>query len=262
MPPPPNPGAAHIFHQLDGPDGAPVLALSSSLGTDHGMWEPQMAAFSQRFRVLRYDTRGHGRSFVPTQPSTLEGLGRDFLGLLDELGLARVHFCGLSLGGMIGMWLACNAPERIDRLVLSNTSAHLGPPEVWNRRIETVRSLGMAGVVGGVLDRWFTSGFRARAKERVEKVRRMLLTTAPAGYASCCAAIRDMDQREAIGAIRARTLVIVGREDTSTPPDQGLFIASRIPGARVVELEAAHLSSYEAAEPFSDAVLGFLEGRD
>src|SRR5258708_12553027 len=127
-----------LFHRFDGPERAPVLALSNSLGTDQALWEPQMAAFSKRFRVLRYDTRGHGRSGVPAQPATLEQLGRDFLGLLDGLGLPRVHFCGLSLGGMTGMWLGCNAPARIERLVLCNTSAQMGPPEPCNTRLHAV----------------------------------------------------------------------------------------------------------------------------
>jgi 3-oxoadipate enol-lactonase len=250
-----------LFHRLDGPEHAPVLALSNSLGTDHAMWEPQMAAFSKRFRVLRYDTRGHGRSGVPAQPATLEQLGRDFLGLLDGLGLQRVHFCGLSLGGMTGMWLGSTAPARIERLVLCNTSAQMGPPEPWNARIEAVRTSGMAAVTEAVIGRWFTSGFRARSPEAVERVRRMLLETPKEGYAACCAAIRDMDQREAIASIRSPTLVIAGRQDPATPPDHARFIAARIAGAKLVELDAAHLSNVEAAEKFTQAVLGFLEGR-
>lgn len=250
-----------LFHRFDGPERAPVLALSNSLGTDHGLWEPQMAAFSKRFRVLRYDTRGHGRSGVPAQPATLEQLGSDFLGLLDGLGLERVHFCGLSLGGMTGMWLASNAPARIERLVLCNTSTLMGPPETWNTRIETVRASGMAAVADGVVGRWFTSDFRARAPEAAERVRRMLLETPPEGYAACCAAIRDMDQREAIAAIRAPTLVIAGSHDPATPPDHARFIAGRVAGAKLLELDAAHLSNVEAAERFTQAVIGFLEGR-
>jgi 3-oxoadipate enol-lactonase len=162
---------------------------------------------------------------------------------------------------MTGMWLGSNAPARIERLVLSNTSAQMGPPEPWNARIEAVRASGMAGVTEAVIGRWFTSGFRARAPEAVERVRRMLLETPKDGYAACCAAIRDMDQREAIAAIRSPTLVIAGSQDPSTPPDDLRFIASRIAGAKLVELDAAHLSNVEAAEKFTQAVLGFLGGR-
>jgi len=156
------------------------------------------------------------------------------------------------------MWLASNAPERVERLVLCNTSAHLPGRELWNARIEAVRATGMAAVAPQVLERWFTAGFRARASEAVEKVRQMLLTTPAEGYAACCAAIRDMDQRETIASIRAPTLVVVGSRDPATPPEHGRAIADRIRGARVIELPAAHLSNVEAAEAFNEAVLGFL----
>lgn len=247
-----------LFHRFDGPEDAPVLVLSNSLGTDHALWDPQLAAFANRFRVLRYDTRGHGRSGVPSRPATLERLGRDVLDLLDGLGLGRVHFCGLSLGGMTGMWLGVNAPERIDRLVLCNTSAQMAPPEAWNKRIDAVRASGMAAVAPGVLERWFTAEFRSRAPAVVDGVRQALLATPPEGYAACCAAIRDMDLREAIRAVRSPALVIVGKSDPATPPDHGRLIAERIPGAALRELPAAHLSNVEAAPAFTREVLGFL----
>ncbi|MFL5308895.1 MAG: 3-oxoadipate enol-lactonase [Myxococcales bacterium] len=247
-----------IFHRFDGKSDSPVLVLSNSLGTDMAMWDPQIPAFAERFRVLRYDSRGHGQSAVPPGPYRIEDLGRDLLALLDALGLSRVHYCGLSKGGMVGMWLGVNAPDRVERLVLCNTSAYLGSPELWNARIEAVRRSGMQAVVPQVLERWFTADFRAREPEAVEKVRRMLLATPPEGYAACSAAIRDMDQREAIAAIRAPALVVVGASDPATPPEHGRQIAERIRGSRVVELPAAHLSNVEAKDGFSSAVLEFL----
>ena len=249
---------ARLFYRFDGPPEAPVLMLSNSLGTELGMWEGQLPDFARRLRVLRYDSRGHGRSEVLPGPYRIEDLGRDALALLDALGVGRARFCGLSMGGMVGMWLGSNAAERIERLVLCNTSAQLGTPEIWNSRIELVHRGGMEAVTPTVLERWFTSEFRARAPQAVERVRSMLLATSPDGYAACCEALRDMDQLAAIGSIRAPTLVVVGEHDPATPPAHGRAIAERIRGATLVELKAAHLSNIEAAEQFTAAVLDFL----
>src|SRR6266404_1532224 len=158
-------GGTRIFHRFDGSPEKPVLVLSNSLGTHLGMWDAQVPAFAERYRVLRYDSRGHGQSAVPPGPYRIEDLGRDLLALLDALGLSRVHFCGLSKGGMVGMWLATNAPDRVERLVLCNTSAYLGPPELWKARIEAVRASGMQAVVPQVLERWLTAEFRALRTE-------------------------------------------------------------------------------------------------
>jgi 3-oxoadipate enol-lactonase len=253
-------GGTRLFHRFDGKPGNPVLVLSNSLGSDSTLWDGQMESFAKRYRVLRYDGRGHGQSAVPPGPYRIELLGRDLVGLLDALGIERVRFCGLSMGGMIGMWFATNAPDRVERLALCNTSAYFGQPEIWNARIETVRASGMGAVVSQVLERWLTSDFRAREPEAVEKVRRMLLATPPEGYAACCEAIRDMDQRESIASIRAPTLVVVGSRDPATPPEHGRKIAERIGGAKVVELEASHVSNVEAKDRFTAAVLEFLEG--
>ena len=250
--------AVRLFHRFDGPADAPVLLLSNSLGTALEMWDPQMPAFAERFRVLRYDMRGHGRSAVPPGPYSIADLGRDVLALLDANRIDRVRFCGLSMGGMTGMWLGCNAPERLEKLVLCNTSAQLGTPEHWNIRISLVQNEGMKGVAEGVIERWFTPEFRKREPQAVDKVRRMLLETPPAGYAACCAAIRDQDQREAICAVPVPTLVVAGARDPATPPEHSRIIASKIPGARVVELEAAHLSNIEARDRFTASVLEFL----
>jgi len=252
------PEGVRLFHRFDGPANAPVLLLSNSLGTALEMWDPQMPAFAERFRVLRYDMRGHGRSAVPPGPYSIADLGRDVLALLDANGIDRVRFCGLSMGGMTGMWLGCNAPERLEKLVLCNTSAQLGLPEHWNIRISLVQNEGMKGVAEGVIDRWFTPGFRERDPQEVDRVRRMLLETPPAGYAACCAAIRDQDQRQAICAVPVPTLVVAGARDPATPPEHSRLIASKIAVARLVELDAAHLSNIEARDRFTASVLEFL----
>jgi len=248
-----------IDYSLEGAADAPVLVLSNSLGTDRAMWDPQMAALRARFRVLRYDTRGHGASGVPAQPYLVDRLGRDVLALLDGCGIARAHFCGLSMGGMTGMWLGREAPARLDRLVLCNTAARIGPPEVWDKRVETVRASGMEAIVPGVIERWFTAPFRAREPAAVARIVAMLRATPPAGYVAACLAIRDMDQRAQLAAIRAPTLVIAGESDLATPAADGRFAAEQIPGARFVALAAAHLSNIEAAAEFTAALLGFLD---
>jgi 3-oxoadipate enol-lactonase len=249
---------ARIFHRLEGPKDAPVLVLSNSLGTNLEMWEPQRAAFAGRFRTLRYDSRGHGQSQAPPGPYTIELLGRDVLALLDGLGIERASFCGLSKGGMVGQWLGAHAGHRLDRLILAHTSACTGSPEVWDQRIATVRAEGMAAIVPAVIDRWFTKGFQEREPEAVARIAAMLGATEPEGYVACCAAVRDMDQRDALPGIDVPTLVIVGRHDQATPPDHGALIAERVPGAKLVELDAAHLGNIEAAEAFTRAALGFL----
>lgn len=243
---------------LAGPAGAPVLVLSSSLGTDHTMWAPQLAALSTTFRVLSYDGRGHGASDAPPGAYTIARLGADVLELLDAHGLDRVHFCGLSKGGMVGQWLGAHAAARIDRLVLANTAPYMGPPEGWQQRIELVLRDGMAAIADGVIARWFTPGFVARAPAEVARVRALLLATSPVGYAGCCAAIRDMDLRASAAQITAPTLLIAGDADPSTPPDRAAELARAIPRSQLVTLAAAHLSSVEQPEAFTRAVLEFL----
>jgi 3-oxoadipate enol-lactonase len=251
-------GKARLFYRWDGPEGLPTLLLSNSLGSTHAMWDPQIAELSRQFRVLRYDTRGHGSSDVSQGPYELSLLARDAIALLDALELPSVSFCGLSLGGMIGMWLAFNEPTRVQRLVLANTSAQLGGPELWNSRIAAVRSGGMSAVAETVIERWFTLGFRQANPETINRIRDMVLGTPPEGYAACAAAIRDMDQRQSLAQIKTPTLVIVGTQDPAAPPEHGRFIADRIPGARLLELETAHLSNIAAAPAFTKAVLDFL----
>lgn len=249
-----------LQYRLEGPEDGPVLILSGSLGTDLTMWEDQLDALSYPWRLLSYDMRGHGQSAVPPGPYTIEMLARDVLALMDALGIERAAFCGLSIGGMIGQWLGANAGDRIERLILCNTAAHLPPPAAWNGRIETVRAQGMGAVADAVLARWFTPDFAEEAPAEIERVRAMLLATPVEGYAACCAAVRDMDLRESLAAIAAPTLVIAGGADRATPPEAGRYIAERIEGAELAELPAAHLSNIEAAEAFNPTVRGFLEG--
>lgn len=247
-----------LHYQVEGREGAPWLVLSNSLGTTLDMWAPQMPALLQYFRVLRYDTRGHGQSGIPVGPYAIDQLGNDVIALMDALGIARAHFCGLSMGGMTGIWLGIHQPSRFDRLVLCNTSARIGPPELWNARIAKVNSEGMASIVPAVIERWFTPAFQQRAPQQVEQVRRMLLNTDPAGYTANCAAVRDMDLRDGVATIRAPALVIAGKHDKATPPEDGKLVAERISGARFVELDAAHLSNWEMAEAFTNELVGFL----
>ena len=247
-----------IFYEFDTPSERPVVMLANSLGTTLEMWDSQVAALSGRYRLLRYDSRGHGRSGSPAGPYTIKRLGRDAVALLDALELDRVRFCGLSKGGMVGLWLGANAGDRLERLVIANSSAHVANPEVWDQRIATVRERGMAAIVPGVIDRWFTPRFQSGSPEAVERIARMLRGCPPDGYVACCAAVRDMDQRAHVAGIRAPTLVIGGTHDLATPMDHARLIASTVPGAKLVELDAAHLSNVERAPEFNRHLLDFL----
>jgi 3-oxoadipate enol-lactonase len=241
-----------LHHRLDGDESAPVLVLSSSLGTTHAMWEPQLPALAERHRVLRYDHPGHGDS--PPGSSSIEGIAGEALALLDELGLGRVAFCGLSLGGMVGMWLSANAPERVERLVIACTTPHLPPPEFWQERADTVRAQGVEAIADIVVARWFTERFKDDEPETVRRYRDMLAASPAEGYARCCEAIRDMDLRADLARIEAPTTVILGAHDPVVPEDGKRALAG-IRGARVVELDAAHLANVEQPGAFTEAVL-------
>ena len=248
-----------IHVEVEGPEDKPVLMLSNSLGTDLHMWDPQVAALTRHFRLVRYDRRGHGKSGVPKGPYTMEMLGRDVLAVLDALKIEKINWCGLSMGGMVGMWLGANAPQRINRLILSNTSAYFADKEIWNGRIKTVREKGLASIVGGTMERWFTAGFRQREPNKIAWLSEMFLATNPEGYIACGEAVRDMDHREIITSITAPTLVIAGRHDPATTVEHGEFIRSRIPGASMTVLDAAHIANVEQAQAYTDAVVGFLQ---
>lgn len=234
---------------VDGPAAAPVLLLGSSLGTAAAMWEPQVPVLAQRFRVVRYDHLGHGRSAVPSGPYTLDLLGRELLLTLDDLDVQWVHYAGLSLGGMVGMWLATHAPERVRRLALLCTSASLGPPEQWRERAATVRADGLPAIADAVVARWFTPAFAAARPEAIAAHRAMLTATSSAGYAACCEAIAAMDLRPDLGRVAAPTLVIAGADDPATPVEHAREIVGRIPRARLAVVDAAaHLANVEQPE--------------
>jgi 3-oxoadipate enol-lactonase len=249
----------NIAWRFDGPEGAPVLLLSNSLGTSMAMWEPQLAAFAEHFRVLRYDPRGHGQSDAPAGAYSLDRLGRDVVELLDALGIDTAAFCGLSMGGMVGQWLGIYAPERIEKLILCNTSSYMGPPASWDGRIKLVTAEGMGALTEAVLERWFTPAFRADASEALDSVRSQLLATNPHGYAGCCAAIRDMDLRRTATLVELPTLIIAGREDPATPLDHSEALQKAIRGSQMVAFDAAHLSNVEVPEGFTAVALGFLK---
>lgn len=248
----------HLHYRLDGPEDAPVLVLSNSLGTTLSMWDAQMPALARHFRVLRYDLRGHGASDAPPGDYSVEQLGRDVLGLLDALGLERVHFCGLSIGGLTGQWLGLHAPQRLLRLIVCNTAAKIGAADGWNARIAQVRTSGMADVAAGAVARWFTPAFVTREPEAVAAVHAQLLQTPPDGYIGGCAAVRDADFRGALAMLRVPLLVIAGRQDPVTTTADGRAIAATVANGRLVELSAAHLSNIEARASFDAAVLDFL----
>jgi len=248
------------FHyQLAGPQAAPVLLFSNSLGTDLSMWDRQADALSRDFRVLRYDSRGQGQSVVSPGPYSIDGLADDALVLLEELDFPRVHFCGLSMGGMIGMSLALCAPDRLGKLILCNTAPKIGTQQTWDARITSVSNGGMEAVVDSVLERWFTTDFRKTSPASIQNTRAMLLRTPVEGYVGGCAAVRDMDGRDAVTGIRVPTLIISGAHDPVTTPSDGRFMAERITGSVYQELPAAHLSNVEAADAFTMEVVRFLK---
>jgi 3-oxoadipate enol-lactonase len=248
-----------LSYVVDGPtDGghdAPVLLLAGSLGSTVDMWLPQVPRLSRRMRVVRFDHRGHGGSPVPPGPYTVDELGHDVLELLDHLGVRRAHYAGLSLGGMVGVWLAAHAPQRVDRLALLCTAAHLPPAQGWLDRAAEVRAGGMAAVARAVVHRWFTDGFDDRGPYEA-----MVLSTPVEGYAACCEAIAALDLRPALASIGARTLVIAGAQDPATPPSMGREIAAGISGARLVVIEgAAHLTNVERSDQVTALLAEFLE---
>jgi 3-oxoadipate enol-lactonase len=247
-----------IHYEWSGPEQAPVLVFSNSLGTTHRMWDGQMNSFAQHFRVLRYDTRGHGESSATPGPYTIEQLGCDLIRMLDALGLPRVYFCGLSMGGMTGMFLGSRAPQRFHKLVLCNTAAKIGTSETWNSRIETVQKGGMKAVASAVIERWFTPEYRRSHPAETAAALQMLEQTNPEGYIANCAAVRDFDQRRTLGEIKVPALIVSGTHDPVTPPAEGQFLTKQIPAAEYTELGASHLSNIEARDEFNRQVLKFL----
>ncbi len=248
-----------IAYRFDGPASGPVLVLSNSIATTLHMWDGQIQELSQHFRVLRYDMRGHGASDAPAGAYSLDRLGRDVIEMLDTLKISRVHFCGLSLGGIVGQWLGVHAPERIERLILCNTSPYLGPAEQWDSLISSVlQAEDMSGIANMFLHNWFPPHMLEEENAIVEPFRATLLAMRPQGLAGCYAVVRDTDMRRTIALINRPTLVIAGQYDTVTLPSHGELIAATIPGAKLVMLPAVHLSNVEYPAEFLSAVLDFL----
>jgi 3-oxoadipate enol-lactonase len=249
-----------VHHLLEGAAGGDAVVLSNSLGATMGMWDAQAAELAHTRRVLRYDTRGHGRSPVLGPPYTVADLGGDLIALLDLQGIERASLCGVSLGGMVSMWVAAHAPDRVERLVLCSTSALFGPPEIWAERAALVRSSGMEAVADAVVGRWFTPAFAAERPDVVATARAELVATPDEGYAACCGVVERMDLRADLPGIRAPTLVIAARDDPSTPPEHAQAIAAGIPGARLVVLErGAHLVNVETPDVVTELMLGHLD---
>jgi 3-oxoadipate enol-lactonase len=254
-------GGFDINVKLEGPESAPVLMLSNSIAADLSMWDPQAAEFARRFRVLRYDRRGHGKSGVPKAPYTMEVMGRDALAVLDKLGIGSVTWCGLSMGGMVGQWLGAKAPDRIDRLILCNTHYYYADKTPWNDRIKAAHEKGMAALAPAFMERWFTKDFREGHPDVIAKMQAVFAATPVEGFVGCCAAGRDMDHRDLLGRIRAKTLVIAGRQDLATPLAANEEICAKIPGASITVLDTSHISNLGQPQAFTRAVLDFLDGR-
>lgn len=252
-----------LAHRVRGPDGAPAVVLSSSLGTTHELWDRQVPILAERLRVVTYDHPGHGSSPLPERPWTVEAYARGVIALLDELELERVSLCGVSLGGMVGMALALDAPERVERLVLSCTSAYLGPPDPWIERASVVRAEGVEAVADTVVGRWFTPALAHDDPDTVSRFRASLAATPPEGYARGCEAVGAWDARDRIAAIVAPTLVVAGADDPATPVEHAELIAGQVPGAQLLVLDhAAHLANVERHEAFTHAVLEHLGQED
>jgi 3-oxoadipate enol-lactonase len=251
--------AAELRYEFRGKRGSPALVFTGSLGTDLTMWLPQADVLKPHFCTLRYDIRGHGASEVPPGPYSMDDLGSDLVALLDRLGIERASLCGLSIGGMISMWVAAHAPERVERLVLCCTSAKLEPAESWLERAAIVRADGVEAIADVVLGRWFTPAWAEAHPDVIERMRATLVATPREGYAGCCEAIAAMDLTPVLPSISAPTLVISAAEDPSIPPEHGRRIAELVPGARFELVEnARHIASIEQADLITALIQDFL----
>lgn len=251
-----------LAYRIDGRAEEPTLVLVNSLGADLRMWEPQVAALTQRFRVVRYDARGHGRSDAPQGPYSIARLGRDLLALLDQLRIESAHLCGLSLGGLTVQWVAAHHPERVERVVLANTAARIGAGPGWQARIDAVRAGGMAAVREAVIARFLSAPFREAHPAKTRTVGDMLEATDPVGYVAACAALRDADLRASAPSIDRPTLIVAGMLDEATPPSQSEELHAAISGSTLTApLEAGHLSNIEQPAAFNALLLDFLASR-
>lgn len=251
---------ARLYYELEGPEDAPLLVLANSLGTNLRMWDDQAPELRRRFRLLRYNHRGHEVSEAPPEPYSMADLGGDVLALIDELGVERFSFAGLSIGGMVGMWLASEVPRRVECLALLCTSALMSPPDAWDERAKTARESGTAALSPTVVERWFTPAFREAAPDTVEWAEDMIRRTPDEGYAACCEAIRDMDLRDRLGSLAASTLIIAGEDDPATPPDHAALLRDSILGSEMTVIpDAAHLGNIEQAEAVTPLLLNHLD---
>ncbi len=248
-----------LAYRIDGPDSAPTMVMANSLGTNLHMWDPQVALLSHQLRIVRYDSRGHGSSEVSPGPYTIERLSLDLLALLDELKIEQAYICGLSLGGIVALWIAIHHPERLMRAVFANTAARIGSLEIWDARIDAVRTGGMGAIRDATLARFLSQDFRRMHPDVVQQFSAMLEATDPDGYIGACAALREADLREMLTSIHVPSLIIAGELDESTPPSQARELHAAITGSKLIEFgRSAHLSNTEQPEAFSNAVLDFL----
>jgi 3-oxoadipate enol-lactonase len=248
---------------LEGAPAGPVAVLSPSLGTDLSIWDAQAALLGERFRVLRYDLRGHGSSPVPAGPYSIAELASDLLALLDRLELERVLLCGISIGGMLSIWIAAHAPQRVQGLAVCCSSALIDPEGTYHGRARLVRTYGLEAVADGVLARWLTPAFRERHPEVAANLRARLLRTPREGYAGCCEALAGLDLQTELDLIEAPTLVIAGADDPATPPEHGRLIAARVRGARFeVVPDAAHIANVEQPQAVGELLLSFLQATE
>jgi 3-oxoadipate enol-lactonase len=258
-----NVNGVDIAYRFDGPENGRVLLVANSLMANGSMWDWNVPAFADRYRILRYDKRGHGRSSVAPGPYSIAQLADDAAGLLDALQIEKAHFMGLSIGGMIGQQLGARYPERVHSLALCNTASEMPPRSLWEDRFQTARTQGLAGLVDGTISRWFTAPFIERAPHDIEKVRQMILGTNVDGYIACGSAVRDMAQSTMLLKIKAPTLVLSGRHDPACTVDQGTVLNRLIDGSRMVIIEdAAHLSNIEQPAQFNQAVRAFIDSVD
>jgi 3-oxoadipate enol-lactonase len=251
-------GKVILHYLVSGKAGGPPLVLANSLGSSMRMWEKVLPALEERFRVVRFDMRGHGESSVPQGPYSIEQLGEDLISLMDAVGVSRAHVCGLSLGGLVAMWVGIHRADRVSRIVLANTAARIGTRDGWEQRILAVREIGMDSIASQMPGRWFTEMYRAGHPDEMESIRQMVASTAPEGYSACCAALRDADLCDQIDLIDAPCLVVAGTHDPATTLQDGRALHAALRRSTYVELDASHLSAWERHEEFSNVVLSFL----
>jgi 3-oxoadipate enol-lactonase len=255
-------GATRLHYEVSGPTTGPVIVLVNSLGADLHMWDMVLPYLEKDFQVLRYDARGHGLSTAPPIPYSIEQLSTDLLKLLETISVDTFCLCGLSLGGMVGMWLGVHAPRKVAKLVLANTAARIGTREGWDARIVAVQSLGITPLAETTLGRWFTPKYRQEHPEEMNEIREMIERTSPEGYIGCCGVLRDTDLRTEIDAIETPCLVITGCEDPATPPQDGRALHTGLRNSEYLELNASHLSAWERSAEFADAILHFFRGEE